>query len=84
MTVEAGGYRITLLNPAAITAILELTDAAMIYGVMRFADFSGYIEHLLTYQRAAFMKGYARLPRLLGAPAHPPNSSVNRTVIVCD
>ena len=78
MTVEAEGHRITLPDPAAITAILKLADAVMTYGVMRFADFSGHIVHLSTWQRAAFEKVYATLPLLPGAPARPPDSNVGR------
>lgn len=74
MTVEAEGHRITMPDPAAITAILKLTDAVMTYGVMRFADFSGHIEHLAGWQRAAFVKVYETLPLLPGAPAEPPDS----------
>lgn len=73
-TVDAGEHRITMPDPVAITAILKLADAVMTYGVMRFADFSGHIEHLATWQRSAFIKVYGTLPLLQGAPTKPPDS----------
>ncbi|RKE64912.1 hypothetical protein [Microbacterium sp. AG238] len=75
LTFDAGGYHITMPDPAAITAILKLADAVMTYGVMRFADFSGHYEHLSTWQRAALAEVYGTLPLLPGAPAEPPNST---------
>lgn len=59
-------------DPAAVTAILELANKVMTYGVLRFADSSGDSEGLLAVQQAAVDKVYARVPKVPGAPDRVP------------
>ena len=62
----------TMPDPAAITAILALADAVVSYGVMRFADRSGYASELSSIQQDAFARVYSKIPLLPGAPQQPP------------
>ncbi|WP_262001985.1 hypothetical protein [Microbacterium sp. Mcb102] len=63
----------TMPDPAAITAILKLADAVVTYGVMRFADRSGYAAELSSIQQSALAQVYAKIPLLPGAPSSPPS-----------
>jgi hypothetical protein len=74
MTVnwEEHGWRISLPDPAAITAILQLADKVTTYGVLRFAEQSGHHEKLADIQRAAMETVYGTVSKIPGAPAAPP------------
>ncbi|MET3921916.1 hypothetical protein [Arthrobacter sp. UYEF20] len=50
-------------DPGAITKVLKLADAVLTYGVLRFADYSGYTPQLTTIIGAAQEKLAAVIPR---------------------
>lgn len=50
-------------DPEAITRILKLADAVLTYGVLRFADYSGYTPQLTTIIAAAQERLAAIIPR---------------------
>jgi hypothetical protein len=53
-------------DPVAITRILKLADAVVTYGVVRFADYSGFTPQLASILAAANQRLADRIPRIDG------------------